>query len=358
MKKVLFASTALAAVALTGTAQAADPIKLGLGGYINLQAINVSQDNDAGRRTLDIWREGEVFFAGSTKLDNGITVGIQVDLEAETCGDQIDESFIHFSGGFGRIEAGATRGPGFKLLITPPASDPNFDGLLPNFVPVAQPSGNSVSTTFVLPGTLGSGAGTAEKLSYTTPKFGGFQAGVAYTPNSTCEWGTCGTGGFPSQESTSAAQLDDMVQVGAQFSGDLGGAKVALGGGYDTGSAGGTASDGTIWGVGARAAMAGFTVGAYYGKTEFAGSTLDQTNWQLGASYGVGALTGGVTYTSLERDTGGTDDDLSRIQLGAAYSMGPGVDLRGSVGFYQFDGATAADQSDATVFAVGTRMAF
>ena len=72
MKKLLLASTALAAVALApgeGWAQAAPPagppIKLGLGGYFQFYGVFADQDDNAGRpgasrHNFDFKREGEI----------------------------------------------------------------------------------------------------------------------------------------------------------------------------------------------------------------------------------------------------------------------------------------------------------
>jgi outer membrane protein OmpU len=101
MKKLLIGTTALVAVGSIATgAQSADRIKMGVGGYFLGFFVVGDQDLDAGLRNHDVQREGEIIFSGSTKLDNGITVGAQVQLEAETCADQIDETFMYFSGGF------------------------------------------------------------------------------------------------------------------------------------------------------------------------------------------------------------------------------------------------------------------
>ncbi|MCS5605977.1 MAG: porin, partial [Alphaproteobacteria bacterium] len=119
MKKLLYGTTALVAAGmLAGGAQAADKIKVGVGGYFFGYLVGVDQDDAAASgangaapgnntRGHDITREGEIIFTGKTTLDNGISFGVQVQLEAETCGDQIDESFMWMSGSFGKINLGS-----------------------------------------------------------------------------------------------------------------------------------------------------------------------------------------------------------------------------------------------------------
>ena len=103
MKKALLATSAIiaagviAAPAIAAEKKAAGPIALKLGGYFTLMGVHTSQDDGAGQPGNNlhdnmITREAEVSFSGSTTLDNGVSVGVDVQLEAETCGDQVDES--------------------------------------------------------------------------------------------------------------------------------------------------------------------------------------------------------------------------------------------------------------------------
>src|SRR5208283_4803083 len=81
MKKVLFASVAAVAFGAVA-AQAADPVKLTIGGYADQWA------GYAGNKTtalgydavkFDTQDDVRINFSGSTKLDNGISVSVEVD---------------------------------------------------------------------------------------------------------------------------------------------------------------------------------------------------------------------------------------------------------------------------------------
>jgi hypothetical protein len=77
--------------------QAQSPLRLGLGGYFQAYGVFVSQPDGPGeygadRRSFDIKREAEVFFTGRVKLDNGLTVGVQVELKAETAATRSTET--------------------------------------------------------------------------------------------------------------------------------------------------------------------------------------------------------------------------------------------------------------------------
>ena len=87
MRKVLLGSTALVAAGmLAGSgapAQGAEPITLSLGGYYQAFFV-IRAQSDSGARDIrhsEVQQEGEVFFSGSTTLDNGITVGVNIQLK-------------------------------------------------------------------------------------------------------------------------------------------------------------------------------------------------------------------------------------------------------------------------------------
>ena len=107
MKKILFASSAIVAVAFAGQASASEPIKLSVGGFMEQWVGFADQDLDAaGGRVNAFQSDTEVYFTGSTTLDNGIEIGARIELEGESSTDQVDEQFLFVNGGFGRIEMG------------------------------------------------------------------------------------------------------------------------------------------------------------------------------------------------------------------------------------------------------------
>ena len=119
MRRILLGSTALigAGVAMASQpALAADGIKLGVGGYFRTAYMVVFDDDSEGepgneRNTDGVFSDAEIHFTGSTILDNGLELGARVELEGEDNsgdgGDQIDEAWIYFSGGFGELRVGS-----------------------------------------------------------------------------------------------------------------------------------------------------------------------------------------------------------------------------------------------------------
>ena len=99
MKHILLGTTALVAAGLmAGPAAAQQGVQLGLGGfYFGALGGNVDEDFDANgfsdndKNTWDFKQDVEVHFLGETTLDNGLTVGARIELEAQQQDDQIDE---------------------------------------------------------------------------------------------------------------------------------------------------------------------------------------------------------------------------------------------------------------------------
>src|ERR1044071_5561253 len=117
MKRILLGSTTLAGVAaMAGAAQASDGVKLDVGGFFQTVYQGVFDEKNEGtfgnhRNTDHFTHNAEVWFKGETTLDNGLTVGARIELEAENANDQIDKSFIYWSGGFGKGQIGSQEGP-------------------------------------------------------------------------------------------------------------------------------------------------------------------------------------------------------------------------------------------------------
>ena len=87
MKKILLGTTALvAAGAFVGAAQAdemmAEPISVGVGGYYHSALIVTASDDDTDRGH-GLQQDIEIQVAGSTTLDNGITVSVRARLEGD-----------------------------------------------------------------------------------------------------------------------------------------------------------------------------------------------------------------------------------------------------------------------------------
>ena len=116
MKNAVLGTTALVAVGALAAApaSAAEKIQLGVGGYMQSTYFYQDSDEPAGtpsRISDKVTQEGEIFFTGTTTLDNGLKFGVNVQLEAYTSTDQIDETYIFVEGSFGRVLLGSETAP-------------------------------------------------------------------------------------------------------------------------------------------------------------------------------------------------------------------------------------------------------
>jgi len=107
----LLATSALVAAGLWATADAAmaqakvAPISVVVGGYHQQNfGFATNKKNVTGLpatpNSMLQYSDSEVWFGGRTTLANGITVGFDVQLEGNTSGDQIDESYLFVDGAF------------------------------------------------------------------------------------------------------------------------------------------------------------------------------------------------------------------------------------------------------------------
>jgi hypothetical protein len=126
MKKILMGSTALAALGLAANPAAAQDgkIKLDVAGYYQNFVTYVNQDEPSGvnYNPVNVRQEGEIHFKGETTLDNGLTVGFQAQLEAITQGDQMDETYLYFQGGWGRAIMGAENSAPYLMGYSAPSA--------------------------------------------------------------------------------------------------------------------------------------------------------------------------------------------------------------------------------------------
>ncbi|SMF09162.1 Outer membrane protein (porin) [Tistlia consotensis] len=356
MKKLLLSGTALAAagvVAGVAAAPAQAQIQLGLGGYMiqylgyGNSSTNVGSGSDAFNG-FDVKSNSEVWFVGSTTLDNGLKFGVNIQLEGNTnTGDQIDESFLFVEGSFGRFNIGSENSAGYLMTYAAPdvGVGVNSTGVLTGFLP--QSGGFAGAGFFRAP--LGSTYleldrnNDSNKITYFTPRFSGFQFGASYLPD-------------PQQDSNS--QVDettvsyrDGFSLGGNFVNSFSGFDVAVSGRYDWAndqSAAGT--DPSIYSFGANLGYAGFTVGGSYAKANDMGANTGRS-FDVGASYETGPWGVSLTYFNGEADATAAAgrSEYQAYEGAASYALGPGVTAVGSVSYQNLD---ADNGSNAETWAV------
>lgn len=363
MKKHLLATTAIAAatglVALSGPADAAEKLKLGIGGYFQAYVGYFDADEDFGaasRRDFDFFREAEVHFNGEVALDNGMKVGVDVQLEAETCADQIDESYLYFQGDFGKLILGSENSAAYLMSYGAPAADSNFDGADPNYqiFDVNTPLFQYAPAM----------TGDSEKITYMTPRFAGFAAGASWTPDNTEDGGAGST--IPAVNNN-AGEQEDIFEFGINYENKFGDFGILAGVTYGFATdveadPRGILDERQQFTAGLNVTFGAFTVGGgYFWDNQGLDGDNGRTIWAFGGAWANGPLRIGASWATVDNNDftgagGPPAANVDRYALGASYVYGPGMQLRGSVLYWDTDNAPAYE--DALAVVVGTVITF
>jgi len=360
MKKVLFSTTALAAfgalVLSAGGAMAASkakPMSLKLGGYfktiVGFGTNDSSFESTNGATTrvsydaFNLIGDSEVYFTGSTKLDNGIAVNLTIQMETDQTGAGIiDETYLKFTGGFGDVRIGSVAPAGGTLGHNAPQAGPYIlrGGSTNNHV-VAPAAFTGLTPT---PNGVG---GDANKIVYISPKFAdAIYVGASYTPSNTNSNAAPATGG---NSGTDTQLYEGMVS----YESKVGTTDLKFDVGYSE-TAGDAASSFKNWRTGINLGFGGLTIGGAYkeqddidsGKSGTATSD-ESTVYQIGASYkGAGGVTTSIGYVHGEQPLASTtagSDEITKWNVGANMAIGPGVTLYGGVYYVEFDNESTAD---------------
>jgi len=356
MKNFLYGTTALATAGLiagvAGNAAAADRIAIGVHGYHQQFLVGAKQDYDndaltgAERSTnlVDEKHNSEICFVGQTTLDNGITFGVNVQLEGNTSGDQIDESYLFVrSDSLGQLIMGDENNAGYLLHVTAPnggisldSGDVTSDGFFVN--PGQNWFNTAINTTNLRFQDNDSG-----KATYISPRFAGVQLGVSFIPQ--FEGGGDNNSSLK-LNSGNSANINNGWAGGINYTEDFNGFGVQLSGGYlwgDNGADSVTGNDDNLeaYNVGAQFSYAGFSFGGAYVKGTGGLGTINRANsmgWTVGGAYEVGPYTVGITYQRGEANptSNSGKEHLDQGIISGAYQLGPGIRLVGGV--FAFDG--------------------
>jgi len=374
MKKALYASTALAAAGLLSLAssdafaQAAAPaaaqkLQIAVGGYMiqtvgysdqsiqasnSLSFANTVTPGAQGRKHFDQHSDSEIYFKGSVNLDNGLTVSLVMELEADidagqvtssntqSQGTNMDETYMTIgSADVGTLYLGATNAASFYLGVAAPWSGLNFfDGTLGQWIlspstANAAPSSAPISRAPSAGSTTYNGSFDYNRVEYVSPSFWGVRVGGGYAPSTT-----------QSQVQPAVNETDHTnaaVQWAPTF---IDGVKPRLYGGWWR-TNGSTSTTTDSWSTGADVAIGDFILGAgglttrhrYNGFTTTAGQP-DGYAWNVGIKYAPGPFSVALTYahaSAEDTDAIARNDTHDRIALGADYILGPGVTLVGDL---------------------------
>ena len=323
MRKVLLGTSAIiAAATLTTPALSAERLQLQLRGY-HVGAIAFTDvDGASDANEINFGSDSEVQFRGAITLDNGLEVSFRAELELEDDGDvdgdpdNIDEVYVQFDGGFGRLQFGQNDGVMDQMHIAAPrifqrhyANDTSIDPFRPYGLR------NRINT-------FGEFSGDDIKLNYFTPQMNGLQVGVSYTPNP-CKNDT-GYAGCVFEEFAR-----NYWEVAATWEVDVNNVEIGLSVGYGQGESDVSSVDEpTELTFGGEIGFGEFTFGGSYAIKETGKFNTEQDHWEVGGIYATGPWTFGLSYATADGDmnfNGVSNQEYASVLGGIRYTYGPGL---------------------------------
>jgi hypothetical protein len=374
MKKLLLGSTALVAGGLLAApAMAADPIKIGVGGYYQFYALAGSVEGvyapnglSVQYKGLQFQQEGEIHFIGQSKLDNGTTVGLTVELEgwnpnpgAANSAQQIDEAFLFAFGDWGRLEFGSRDQASYRMYYGAPSAllgwgwfqhNSAFQWASSNML--ANPA-YGAATFF----TIGGQNQDVNRINYFTPRFYGLQIGVGYAPKININppgmlsngltvgpgtgAGVCGYTNATTMSNcpTNDNSYQDFFDIGANYLNKFGDVTVAAFGAFSYATfvpsfnqlpgnnanliTGANLTNWKQWAIGLQFGFAGFTLGGSIswdnnglGGNYYTGADSDSRKYVIAAMYETGPWQMSVGWGHVNTDNGNGAHPLLTVAQG------------------------------------------
>ena len=379
MKKSLYTTTALAAASVLAfgatdavAAEKAKKMSIGVSGFMKSLVGFAQQDGSFESTTsgtsrvhydsFNVMNDSEVYFRGSTKLDSGVTASVIIQLETDANvinrggnTDNIDESYLKLTGGFGDVRIGSTKAASFVLKNTSP---------LPGAIQIENPDTNDWVIRPSALSTVGTashiGGADAMKIVYISPVMGGFRVGGSYTPSNTNSDLMPSVGG----NSGTQSQTFDVV---AQYKAKLGSTNVGADVSYWE-THGTAAASLKAWRIGAKLGFGAVTVGGGYKKQENLDGTPDTptneaTVYTAGVQYAAGPVKVGLAWVNevkpMTKATAG-DDEGTKIALGGSVQLGTGVNFVGTLVHVDWDdeATTKGNNNDGWALVGGIKVDF
>lgn len=312
MKKLLFATTAIIAVAALNAPAYAD---VSVSGSMK-QQFGMANNEDDSKVTefasFDTHQSSEIHFKASTSLDNGLKISAKIEYDGDAAA--IDESALTIQGEFGSVMIGQDDGSSDDFASGPARGD---IGDHKNYI-VSRGLNDVLSND-----TYFGNSGDYNKIKYTTPNLSGLKAGISYTP----DLNTDGT--FPNRWGGKSSN----IEMGMAYSFDMDGTGVDLA--YAYGKEGGDGSTTTPGKKGHHASvktsMGDFSAGLAYGRIMGNHENADDDGraLQAGISYSAGAMGVGVYHqkTSTEQAAGGGEDTRVVNGIFLNYAVADGVKI-------------------------------
>jgi len=373
MKKQLLTSTALIAAgvfalapaALAGNHAKSKKPHITVNGYHEqiLGAVIDEDENVAGDKPVaDVKHEQEIHFNGHAKLDNGISLRAHTELEGNSDqggGDYIDEVYLIIRGSFGQITIGSEDNAAHLMLIGATGSWVTGVGQNLTFDSAEWVSSQAGDFGTVRDSRLTAQDGDAEKISYYTPRFSGFQLGASYMPSATEDV----SGSTP----TADTNYHDGFAVGINYLGKFGTTGIFGGVGYvqqqapDQDNIAGTAVDDDVKNLAAALRLdlgplriaAGIkrTMSDETGGVDRRGRVID-----TGVRYTQGSNSFSITYAHGERTSDSTEYEAGMASY--AKNLGPGVKWHANLIWSDSQNAAGTVDNDGFAVSTGIKLSF
>lgn len=374
MKKILLGTSALiSAVALASGANAAETPKITLGGFSTFQAGFTGEDQDTNLRSGAFRSDNVLTVRVAGKSDAGLGYGAGIDLAADTsdnansAGTNAERTFVYVDGKWGKLQGGSDLGVTKTMKVDASSiarASGGIDGDFTYFM--SSTSGSVIATPDLI---LDYGATqlgdessqVINKISYYTPRFAGFQAGVSYLFDT--------TGGDRGQvltrQDNTSGEAENVILGALNYQGKFSNVGVEVGATGEWGNSEvNTVNDLRTYQLGAKFDYMGFSLAGSYGnwgdslQTKATGSDSATRFWTVGAAYETGPFGASVTYLDSRFDGGATHNDFSNLSFGVDYKLAAGLTPYAEVNVVQLDPTATANDNDATVVLVGTQLAF
>jgi len=348
----LLAATALSTALVLGNADAmaqakAKKLSLSIGGFFT-SLVGISTQNESFEKTADTdtsrthydafnnVNNSEVHFVGSTKLENGLTVLVTIEIESDqsSAGTTVDDSFMTIDGAFGQIRLGSTQPGSHDIANTAPVvgalahDNANTDDW------IIKPSTASIGT----PGSDISD-GNAMKVVYVSPSLAGFRLGGSYEPSGTNNNTMPAVGGTAGTDS-------QTYDIGLAYSGKMGAANFSAD--VQVYRVQGTvANSSEAMRGGASISNGPWKIGGGYKEisdvdTGIKGTatSAEEETWDIGVSYTASGWALGLTALGSSKPLASSvqgEDTVLKLLLGGSYNLGPGIDLVGTAAFVRWE---------------------
>jgi hypothetical protein len=329
MKKSLLATTALAAlgVATVAAPASAEGFEVKVGGFME-QWFGYTDTANAVSRNSDSWAQHsdtEMHVSAKNTLDNGLTIGLMMEFEAESSGGgNVDEQYMTIEGSFGKIIMGSENTAPYLMHYAAKSNGIGIEeGDGPGFW--AYGATGALVTTNRHVGIHSDD----NSITFISPRMNGVQVGASFVP----ERGNDDDTGPTSNTREANAQRDNGFGLAVNYDTSISdmSVKVALGytdGGDDKSTA--TTGDDTAFTGAVQLGFGGFTTSFAYGEQKRDdGTAINYDVMQTGIAYNAGPMGVSLLYANGQDTVSNTK--LEFIELGANYAVGAGVTAKGSI---------------------------